>query len=331
LRLLLDHNALVDFHETINLWTALDIAAIQGHKNVVEILIKAGAERSKSDLSNWTAIDHAGWRGHLEIAEMLKSHNEKSPSVLNDGYAAANESKTEGAGRPSPTPVVPRGHTARASSVLQNESQIIVHLGSWDRNKNTPVLILTPEASLAAASASYPMSCFSIGVSITGGTGSNYVVRLPLVEDTTNIPLIFSTMDPSQFKLVFDLYCSSSDTSYTNDEKKVLLGSGIALPMCLQQSLGPERESLIRDYTIPILERKTLKYIAAVTFSFLVASPFSHRETLPIATHALWNVGGPTKVIGHRGIRDPSTSKFYTDHCIRNGTEHCSSEVPSTR
>jgi hypothetical protein len=236
------------------------------------------------------------------VVKVLNAHREKLPSVSSDSHLSAKEPRTDRAKALSTLSAVSRGHATRVGSILKEYSQVIIHLGSWDNYKNAPVLSLSPEISLTAASTLSPLSCFSIGITSNNGDTSNYVIQLPMAEDMTNNPLIFSTVDPSQFKLTFNLFYVAPDMKYTNGEKKVLLGSGIALPMCLKQCLGPEHESLIRDYTIPILEKKTLKYIAAVTFSFLIAMPLSHSETLPIATDQLWNVGGPTKVIGHRGI-----------------------------
>jgi hypothetical protein len=176
------------------------------------------------------------------------------------------------------------------------------------------VLSPSPDTSLTSPSASNPMACFSICISSNNEDALSNTIQLPIAEDITNLPIIFSTSNPSQFKLTFDLFCSASDSKHTNGEKGVLLGSGVALPIHLKQCLGSERESLIRSYTVPILKKETLEYIAAVTFSFLIAMPLSHNKIHPIATDNLWNAGGPTKVIGHRGVVSSETRSTYCNN-----------------
>ena len=58
-------------------WTALMEAVVlgdggPGHREVVRLLVEAGADRSIADRGGQTPLDHAMARGHSEMAAMLR-------------------------------------------------------------------------------------------------------------------------------------------------------------------------------------------------------------------------------------------------------------------
>ncbi len=52
---------------------ALTVATIQGHLDIVRILLDAGANPHSSVGGGRTALDYAVERGHTEIADILRS------------------------------------------------------------------------------------------------------------------------------------------------------------------------------------------------------------------------------------------------------------------
>jgi len=57
--------------------TALMLAAQKGHKEVVKLLLKKGANvNAKNDLG-WTALDFAAKEGYKEIVKLLKAYGAK--------------------------------------------------------------------------------------------------------------------------------------------------------------------------------------------------------------------------------------------------------------
>ncbi|MAD83019.1 MAG: hypothetical protein CL912_08645 [Deltaproteobacteria bacterium] len=289
--LLLERQSHLNQQEMSQRRTPLIAAAFEGHLGTIKLLLQSGADTSILDILNWSAADHAGVRGHLDVAQLLRSHDLINQSVLTkelDLYSPELLDAEEQV-----------GFHARGFSVLQDHCKVLVHMGSWDLYKEAHVLTLGTELSSAAFSISNPVSGFSIGVSIIDGTGPTVMVPLPILDNTSNSPITFSTKSPTGFKVGFKLFRSDI---IGGTLQEVLLGSGIALPASLKQGFGPDRESLVRDYTVPILSKEDLRYIATVTFSFLLVTPFSHHlASTPISTRDLWNKSGPTKVIGHRG------------------------------
>ena len=54
-------------------WTALHIAAMEGHPAAVKALLKAGANVETKDNHGWTALSLAVMRGDTAIVKLLKA------------------------------------------------------------------------------------------------------------------------------------------------------------------------------------------------------------------------------------------------------------------
>jgi glycerophosphodiester phosphodiesterase len=299
-KLLLNHVAGVDALEIVYGWTPLFIACAEGHLSIVELLLQAGASQGICNLSGWTAKDHAAFRGHIKIAETLRASNAGNPAFIpgsapcwTGAVASALRSTfamQQGEGITRPTSDLP-GTSARYSPI--NESQILVNLRSFDSHKDVIAVDLSQYLSPNDYTI-HPETGFSVEISAIGASGTSLVMQLPILEDMTNNPWFFSTKDPSKVKLVFNILRGITDAD--RGDQMTLVGSGIALLESIKQGLGSKRESLIRDYSTPILEKDTLKFIGTVSFSCVIVTPFSHPEITPPATDDLWNEDRPTKV-----------------------------------
>jgi glycerophosphodiester phosphodiesterase len=274
-KLLLDRNAKADMREKDENWTPLITACVYGYLPVAKLLLETKADILHYDRSNWTAIDHASYRGHIPLAKEL--------------WEAARNSTANCPPRQLNHPTIPvRGQPRRSISTIK--SYVVVNLVSFDAYKPLPDYFNT--ASYSDHGSLFSLSISALDVMGIESEGPGRTVHLPLLEDTTNAPWIFSTRDPRKSKLVFELFRVTSDKP---------IGTGIALLDNLKNAMGVTRESLNRNFTIPILSKETMEFTGAVTFNFLVSTPIVLPDTLPIETEHLWHERGPTKVVGHRG------------------------------
>lgn len=69
-RLLAEKGANVDQKDN-NGWTPLNIAAQNGHSNVVELLLAKGAKIDQANSNGWTPLNSASLNGHSNVVELL--------------------------------------------------------------------------------------------------------------------------------------------------------------------------------------------------------------------------------------------------------------------
>jgi len=299
--------------ETVNGWTPLFIGCVNGHLPIVKLLLEAGAEQRLCDLAGWTEKEHAVFRGHMKVAELLAAHGagyHRAPAsggILQTGIVCPGEpskcalkSQARISSRLEPSEITPNGHRMQKDS-----SQTFVTLGpSNTRSDLKPVELISQSLGCDSNNANQTTR---LGVMIKAGgakSTSAYCIELPMLGNTINKPLQFATDDPDNVNLVFEISRSSS----TSDENVQVIGTGIALLKSIRQGLAPECESLIRDYTIPILENGSMTYIGSVTFSALVVTPFQPPTPPPRASPGFWKKDGSTQIVGHRGFGANSTA-----------------------
>ena len=323
-------------------WTALHIAAVDGHLSVARLIADAGADVDKTDSSGWTAQEHAALRGHLNIARLLlqytritpgaeavadgtssgKSSNGTSTPTLGSAAAAAplgavpllstsppqhqslGDRRSNGASRlasandaaAQPQPVRTYGHR-----YLKDESLVLVSLGSMDMRKELDAVKLD-EVPLAEAHQTQLDTALSIVVSATGASGEPTVIDLPVQENISTEPIVFTTRNINDVKLKFDIV-----PTYSGNEKNKI-GRGVALLSASLPAPGAALAGLQRDVAVPILSAD-FEVIGTVNFNFLIVTPFSHPNMGVNSEHTYWKkVSSTPMVIGHRGLGKNSSS-----------------------
>ncbi|THX29926.1 GDPD-domain-containing protein [Aureobasidium pullulans] len=289
-------------------WTPIFIACVDGHLPIVELLIEAGCETNKADLSGWLPIEHAALRGHLDVSNKLAdlsptpenldvpSPHLRPSSAL--GTSPKNNSSIEDRrsnvpqGRDAPRipePVKTFGHR-----YLTDESLVLVSLGSMDNRKNIPAVTLD-NIPLADAHATQLDTALSLVVAASGANGEPTIVDLPVQENISTSPITFKTRDPTKVRLLFDIV-----PTYSGSKDKIV-GRGVALLSSIKPSIGSKRMLLQGDLSVPIVAAETLDVIGSVNFNFLIITPFQH-PNMHIAENQTYWKSTSTQVIGHRGL-----------------------------
>lgn len=71
----LGDDGLLNRAESVNDWTPLFVACVNGHLSIVELLLEAGVKHGLCDRAGWTEIEHAAYKGHMKVAELLAAAN----------------------------------------------------------------------------------------------------------------------------------------------------------------------------------------------------------------------------------------------------------------
>ena len=74
-RLLIDNGAELEVNSSGRGRTSLHHAAIQGHRNVVELLLSRGAYLGARDMDGWTPLHHAASKGYTDIVAVMLSQD----------------------------------------------------------------------------------------------------------------------------------------------------------------------------------------------------------------------------------------------------------------
>ena len=279
-------------------WTPLFIASVDGHLNMVEALVEAGADLLRRDYSGWTAKEHAALRGHMGIARILA---ERTPALAPDDIprAPSPPSSTSLLDRKSrttsssslrmPVPVKTFGHR-----YLTGDTMILVSLGSMDLRKNVQAVSLD-RIPLAEAHLTQLDTALSLVVSASGATGEPSVVDLPVQEHISTEPITFITKDATKVRLLFDIVPTYAGT------KDRVVGRGVALLSSIKPSIGSKRITLQADVAVPIIAAHHLEVIGLVNFNFLIITPFAHPNMSVTENHTYWKSMTSPMVIGHRG------------------------------
>ena len=292
-------------------WTPLFVACVDGHLPVVQLLVSWKANLGLLDYSGWTAMEHAALRGHMDIARFLAQHTPKpvgNYSLSANGTAPPPSALSSS---PQPSSLTERKSFANANStgtvkmtepvktfghryLKANESLVLVSLGTMDTRKALDAVRLD-QIPLSDAHHTQLDTALSVVVSASGATGEPSIIDLPVQDNISTDPVMFTATDPTKVKLFFDIV-----PTYAGSTKKVV-GRAVALLSAVKPNIGTKRISLQGDVTVPIVAAHNLEVIGSVSFNFLTITPFTHPNMSINENQTYWRRRTSTMVIGHRG------------------------------
>lgn len=291
----------VDSCDTLSGWTPLIVACIEGHLEILELLLEAGADFKRGDFWGWSGLDHALLRGRLDIIQCpaLKEADKTSNIGLLDDEDMYPRSGLSRLQRSS----VKESRISQQTALHASQSCVVVNLGLMGPNTEAQAVKLN--ASLGAC-LDNPAGLAGLRLEIRTLDGAEtYSYQLPILGGRVHEPCLFNTKAPERVGLCFKLYRATSGGRI----KEVLVAGGIALLANLREYLGQHRESLVRYHTIPLLDTKSAEFAGTITFSFMIVKPFYHANIDKFPSNAAWKRPTSTLVVGHRGVGENVASQ----------------------
>lgn len=280
-----EQGATLDVPDNSRAWTPLFLACADGNAEVVQLLIKAGSNQKQQDRLGWTAKEIAAFRGHLAVADLFKSLDMPSTGGLASALVARHD---ESLGRINCGPY---------------KSVIIVTLGTTSRDRVVNGVNLS-FCSSAYSPGKYDVGSFILEIS-ANGSSERRRVPLPILDDQINSPFIFFVSNNTEPCLVFSILQRMRVPG-----KEVLVASGAALLTRNSQQFGTHRQSLIREQSVPMMEKDTMRMAGHVTFTPLIVRPFPHLQ-IPQSIDVTRAPSAPPLLVGHRGAGANIKTKEY--------------------
>ncbi|KAI0143595.1 Glycerophosphoryl diester phosphodiesterase family-domain-containing protein [Xylariaceae sp. FL1272] len=279
---LLRAGANVDVIDGARGWTPLFYAAVHGNTECAALLINAGINTDLTDRAGWTSREHATYRGHFALAEMLPCPKPQENHMENN-----------------------MSYSSRVARIVRSDepsagTTVVVHLGSMQVGRDTTPIKFKHLPSEPLEHGLIDDNDASL-LTVAGGSQS-YRIRLPILDEPT-APLIFHFQGDSELDLVFKIY--QSDISTTEN----LVSGGTAILESSRLLFGSNRQSLIREHTVPILDTRNLELTGSILFTYVIVRPI---PPLDLPGYDLQsNQSDKMVLIGHRGLGQNVSSREH--------------------
>lgn len=257
-------------------WTPLFVACAQGHTSTAKLLLDASADPTRTDYLGWTAQEHAAFRGHIPAAELFPTIH--STSRINWS-----------------TPRITSLKGPSCFEVHKELSHVVINLGGLQDRK------LSKSSTLDLPN----MLGHGLVLRISTSESATSVERMvPLLDDPVDDTFVFPVENPMKTMMIFNVHKMNSG----QDGDTTLIGSGVSSLYAQVASLGSTHATLVREHSVPILCKDTLKVLGTITFSFLVVKPYEQLKS-PLPGVASLDASS-VQLIGHRGHGQNSPDSF---------------------
>jgi hypothetical protein len=171
------------------------------------------------------------------------------------------------------------------------DTTIIVNLGSMQVGRDSPSVQLKYRSYLEGGNE----TSLKLHISAADQT---YHIRLPILDEKSNTPLIFVLPSGTDLRLVFKIFRDDPE----GRESEVLVCGGTALLESNKLLCGARRQSLVREHTVSILDSTTLDIAGTILFTYVTAKPFHLLQSPKYSLAYIRPDGGsPVVLVGHRG------------------------------
>ncbi|KAF2755707.1 GDPD-domain-containing protein [Pseudovirgaria hyperparasitica] len=249
-------------------YTPLILACKNGNSRIVDLVLESGAKQDVLDHAGWTAREHAAFQGHLEVARQMKS-------LEKDNFMA-------GPAKPTAT------EQYRKFAFDRDDAHIVLNIGITQVSKVQPVIDL-------AGIDTEKDTAVTLDICTNENPEEKYHVKLPLTGDLVDNTMIFPVSNLAKARLVFRIF----QDSHSLAKERRLIGCGTALLSDKENCYGVNRESLVREHIVPIMNTSTFECMGTITVTFVLAKPYPHLKSRQ------WDIVQalePPRLVGHRGL-----------------------------
>lgn len=284
-------------------WTPIFVAAANGFKEIIQLLIGNGAKYYIFDGSGWAPREHAGLRGHIDIIDILTppdfkpfendttSSPPRSPSPPSQQLVTSSTQIHSKSGKK-----IPNGY------LKEGESVVLINFGTTDIRDTTPAIDFK-SVPLSKLNNSELDTAITLIIKANNLPGNPEVFRELPLDDNHGIasePIKFDVVnqDPLDLIVYFDIVPTFE---INNESKKRVLGRGVAKLRDLYTFVGPRKRSLFNCVKIPILETSSMDILGYMKFEFLCVTSFENIGKIPDDPPRIFKTLNTPTVIGHRG------------------------------
>ncbi|CZT03259.1 uncharacterized protein RCO7_09268 [Rhynchosporium graminicola] len=146
------------------------------------------------------------------------------------------------------------------------------------------------------------------GLMLTVSTSESAVSvqrMLPLLDDPVDDTFVFFVENSEDITVLFNIHEGRADP----DGQATLIGAGIALLEAHNNCVGIQHGLLMREQSVAIMYKGTLKLLGTISFSYTIIKPY-HQLQSPKSNSKSLRTTGSAKIVGHRGLGQNCQDNF---------------------
>uniref|UniRef100_A0A8H7N2E6 GP-PDE domain-containing protein n=1 Tax=Bionectria ochroleuca TaxID=29856 RepID=A0A8H7N2E6_BIOOC len=263
--------------------TILHTVAEQGLAELVRDIAALGVDvDARERVRGWTAITTASVQGHHTVVEALIQSGARAEIPDYRGWLAKDHAAYRGHMK------VVDAIKSDGSSKLRSKSHQRLGAVNILPERDYPTVDIAPHKGRISPLQVHDTS-LELSISLAG-SDQKKTVLLPYLLENSDRPWCFTTNDPHNAAVVLKV---------SNLADKTSIGTGVALVGSLTASLGSKRDTLIRDYNVPLVSDR-FGHVGSVVITVVIARPYDGAHSPPQTSQTL-ALEKSSRLGGHRG------------------------------